>query len=464
MTDHFDREPDEAYYLGMVVGCDEASAERNIWTIDNQGSAGGRRVETPLEIRKRLRPAGMGRRRATDLAQLDAACLSALKSMTRSVPRVVTIHKREVHLRPFEIAVTISYLVKALVFRAKTVRGVLSRLTANGDLNKVRCSSGRHVNIYAVAQHRAGSNAAEPVNLENWQNKDRADCRSDETQHRAGSNAAELVNRGNRRSKHRAGSKRADGRATRRNANEFGHLPTKGNKRLERALTQTESGTEPPAVAATAVIDQDGIRPKLVAAFAARASGSVSTPAQPLDVVASVSADAGRKCGHEDGDLEPFVRSIEQQTVIEAEIVPDGERFANRSKVAGHDGNCLDGELLPPQRACGPIPDPRDANHARELLWGQVRGYLASQHGATEASVRSQLGKLRKSGDDLAIVRAAVTAQRTNVIDPLAYMRGVLKAKPGSRKGRTVSDRAAARAGFENLAQQPTEDHPTWVN
>jgi hypothetical protein len=143
-------------------------------------------------------------------------------------------------------------------------------------------------------------------------------------------------------------------------------------------------------------------------------------------------------------------------TEVEAEPVPDDQRKRFDRQGAADDG--MRGDILPPVNIA--IAEPRDENHAKQLLWGPVREYLASQPGATDASVRGQLGGLRsKAGSDLAIVNAAVTAQRTNVIDPLAYMRGVLKAKPGSRNGRS---RANARDIFENL--EPTEDQPTWVN
>jgi hypothetical protein len=145
-------------------------------------------------------------------------------------------------------------------------------------------------------------------------------------------------------------------------------------------------------------------------------------------------------------------------TEVEAEPVPDDQRKRFDRQGAADDG--MRGDILPPVNVA--IPEPRDENHAKQLLWGPVREFLASQPGATDASVRGQLGQLRKASgnNDLAIVRAAVTAQRTNQIDPLPYIRRFLNPKPGSRNGRST---ASARDIFENL-DQPTEERRPWVN
>jgi hypothetical protein len=438
----FDSEPDYDDCLAMVFGFDQASDVRQ---------APPAPTETNLQKRNRLKANGRrGRRTACDVHGVDDARLASLRSMAWTADRETTVKGKLIMLKPGQIAKSYSYLADHWKVTEKEARGTINRLLKQCRIGVSEQSYGHNVNVYDVhgtAWMKTWSNRQSTL-----QNRTVDIAQKDRASARQG--VIDIVE------KNRAGYPPTHSPTCPIKRSDFNALKLKGRNSKNGGDVSVEPMALPPVVAATSNIDQDGIRPNPVAAFAARASGSVSTPAQPLDVVASVSADAGRKPGLGGNDLFGFGRPAEQPTLIEAEIVPDGERFASRSKVAGHDGNCLDGELLLPQRACGPIPDPRDDNHARELLWGPVRAYLASQPGATDASVRSQLGKLRKSGDDLAIVRAAVTAQRTNVIDPLAYMRGVLKAKPSSRNGRST---ASARDIFENLDQTAEEQSP-WVN
>jgi hypothetical protein len=173
----------------------------------------------------------------------------------------------------------------------------------------------------------------------------------------------------------------------------------------------------------------------------------------PLEESKSSEAGASGVPPQDDADT-----TSDNVIAVEAEPVPDDQRKRFDRQGAADDG--MFGDILPPINIA--IPEPRDQTHAEQLLWGPVRAYLASQSGATDASVRVQLGGLRKAtGDnDLAIVRAAVSAQRTNRVNPLPWMRSVLNAKPGSRNGRST---ASARDIFENL-DQTSEEQSTWAN
>jgi hypothetical protein len=147
--------------------------------------------------------------------------------------------------------------------------------------------------------------------------------------------------------------------------------------------------------------------------------------------------------------------AFDDMTEVEAEPVPDDQRRRFDRKVAADDG--MLGDILPPINIA--IPDPRDENHAKQLLWGPVKAWLIGQDGANPDNVSRQLGGLRKSATDLDIVRAARTAQLTGALHPLTNMRGVLKAKPGTRNGRATAS-AADIFGTPN----PSEETPPWAN
>ena len=110
-----------------------------------------------------------------------------------------------------------------------------------------------------------------------------------------------------------------------------------------------------------------------------------------------------------------------------AEPVADAERFGARAKAnEPGDGDMLSPELLKQLK----LQEPKDAMSATAYLFGNVANWLAWVSDSTKDRIKAQLGKMRTQWRDIDIVNAAISAQQVNAIDPLSYMRGVLRAVP----------------------------------
>lgn len=80
----------------------------------------------------------------------------------------------------------------------------------------------------------------------------------------------------------------------------------------------------------------------------------------------------------------------------------------------------------------------------REILWTHGVAYLVKVYGRsrTEADIRAQLGKIVKEHTIGPVLSALDLTQREGAVDPLTYMRGILKS--GAHGGKAVNAKAEA--------------------